>query len=129
MMVLLKAILDTVGASEFNKLSDAGPLEISGAAQSAGLLMTQTVAPGGANPTLRDWVPGDRGYIEGEGGRNLLSAGEWIIYKGGDQFWGFDNPVHETTLKGMIDAVLQFRGVRSASETGQRWFPGVGLQK
>lgn len=128
MMILLKAILDTVGASEFNKIAATGSLEIGGAALAAGLLKVDMVTPGGANPTLRDWVPGDRGYIRGVGGRGLM-AGEWVIFKGGDQFWGFDETIHETDLKGMIDAVLGFYGVTGASETGQRWYPGVGLQK
>ena len=26
-------------------------------------------------------------------------AGEWIVYKGSGQFWGFDEPIHMTEFK------------------------------
>ena len=128
MLILLKGILDTIGASQFNASVPVTGGSISGAALMAKLLRVDNVTPGGTSPTLGDWVPGDRGYIQGGNqGANRLAAGEWIIYEGGGQFWGFDSPPHQTDLPGMMEAVRQFSG--GASETGQRWYPGVGLQK
>jgi len=126
---LLKGVLDTTGAKEFNRLPTqpgASP-ELLGQAQQAGLVKSDNIAPGGTNPTLKDWVPGDRGYIKGQG--RGLPAGEWIIYLGSGKFWGFGPATGWTpvqTLPQWMETVKGFSGV--AQETGKRWYPGVGLR-
>jgi hypothetical protein len=128
MLILLKGILDTIGAANFDASLPQRGGSIDGSARLANLLLQTDVDAGGDHPTLKNWVPGDRGYIKGGNrGSNRLAAGEWIIYKGGGQFWGFDATIHQLTLDGMMDAVRGFSG--GASETGQRFYPGVGLQQ
>jgi hypothetical protein len=128
MMILLKAIRDAVGTSQFNTIGDGRSLEISGAAQNAGLLKADHVTKGGETPTLEEWVPGDRGYIRGRG--RGLAAGEWIIYLGGDRLWGFGDGLEyplKQTLPEWIKTVKRFSG-GVANETGVRWYPSVGLE-
>ena len=130
MLILLEGTLDTVGASVFNDISTQGIPEISGAAQHADLIRVDNVTPGKANPTVKDWVPGDRGYIDGKGTGTGLAAGEWIIYVGNGNWWGF-YPGKETSndqpiMAWMKDVNNFAHG--NAEETGQRWYPGVGLQ-
>lgn len=125
----VKGILATVGETEFNRLiPGTGTSEISGDAQNSHLLkVDNNVSPSGDTGTVQDWISGDRGYIRGGG--TGLNAGEWIINVGGDQFWGFAPPdwTRQQSLSAWISKVKDFsNGV--AQETGQRWYPGVGLE-
>jgi hypothetical protein len=133
LFILLKGILDTVGAQQFNASIPTTGGSMDGAALRTKLIRVDNVTPGDTQPTLKDWIPGDRGYIRGgTQGASRLAAGEWIIYKGNGKFWGFDGltdgtPIpHDTDLPGMMQSVIDFS--RGANETGVRWYPGVGLK-
>lgn len=128
MLVLLKGILDTIGSGQFNGSIQGQPTRwIDSAALRSRLVRYESIAAGGAHPGLGNWVPGDRGYIRGSAG-NGLDAGEWIIHLGyGDNFWGFyrDRSERVRTLQQWVDADFM-NG--AGSETGQRFWPGVGLE-
>ncbi len=124
-MILLEGIATTDKAAFDSALKANGQSAIFSQAFGAKLLIGKDVQKGGENPTLKNWVPGDKGYIEGYRARGL-DAGENIIYMGGGQFWGA--PPYQGNLLQMMNHVKGFSNGK-ASENGQRIFPGSGLDK
>jgi RHS repeat-associated protein len=126
-LILLKGVLDTIGAKAFDSaLAANGERSVYTSAFGPFKLLKSTdVAPGLENPTMKNWVPGDKGYIKGGAGRGL-AAGENILYMGNGQFWGVPHGKADS-LGAMMDRVKGFSNLQ-ASETGRRIYPGVGLQ-
>jgi RHS repeat-associated protein len=130
LIVGLKGISDTIGSTEFSKLmQDAPSLDIDSRAQGSGLLRIHVVEKGGDEPTLKDWVPGDRGYVRGKG--SGLAAGEWITNIGDGKFWGFGNGRDYDLIQTLPQWIKTVKGFSNGvgNEDGQRWFPGVGLER
>jgi hypothetical protein len=129
-IVLLKGVLDTIGASEFNSAIGTGQV-IDLRALSVGLLRDDKgFAPDdskGSSPL--DWVPGDAGYVRGEN-RDPLLRGEWIIYRRGSGWWGFG--FGNRTLSEWRSLVKEWPGADPTFEpvvTAERLYSGVGLEK
>jgi hypothetical protein len=118
----------TVGVQSFNNGAKGPPdAGIEQNTLTSGLLQFRDNLGTGL-PNLKNWVPGDRGYIRGNDSNSML-AGEWIIYLGyGDNFWGFlgaDSAVD--TLYGWAHASFMPDG--GGTVQGYRYWSGVGLEK
>jgi hypothetical protein len=134
MFVLLKGILDTVGPNQFDLMglyhAGNGYTEIGEQALYAGIILKDQL-PATKGGSSGEWVPGDRGWINGHGGGS--EAGEFIIYAGGpegfEDFWGFGgrNWKRRRSFSEWITAVDGMRGATNATDSGQRFYPGVGL--
>ncbi len=121
MLVLLKGIADTV-PDQFQSLGGGRSPYIDQRAIANGLIQFRNVGAGGAEP-LKNWVPGDRGYLKGSG--HGLMGGEYIIYLGGgDNFWGLWTDREES-----VRTIEDWAREMNSKETGNRWYPGVGLEK
>jgi len=128
MLVLLMGVKTTIGPKLFDAAIRGQPTPyIDGAAIRSGLIHSGTAFAGGKKPTLKDWVPGDRGNVQGEG--TGLNAGEWLIHLGnGDRFWGMW-PVGDGERIRTIQEWTDDMSGGGSGVTGKRTWPGVGLER
>jgi len=113
-LVLLKGVLDVVGPGEFDKLNNYPPPMIWDKAWPAKLLAVDKQVSG------LDWVPGDRGYINGTGSSGI-DAGQWVISLDGASLWGFG-------AEPLVQSVEEWVQTEGGPVSAQRWYPGVGLE-
>ena len=125
-LILLKGILDTIGAAAFNAaIGTGGYIDVR--ATGAGLIREHTVPTQGKGEPPKNWVPGDLGYIQGLNPDHLFT-GEWVVYLGGTEWWG--HPTTVKTLDDWINTVENWEGADPSFKvhiSGRRIFPGVGL--
>jgi hypothetical protein len=129
MLILLRGVLDVIGAKAFNDAIGTGG-SITTRGFGAKLLVNDPAADYYSGQPVVDWVPGDVSRVVGKNPNHLFN-GEWILYVGGSSWWGFGDPSEEQDLDAWIDELHRLSTDPSFKVfvRGMRIFPGVGLQR